>query len=65
MNLMPKPEFPRPEKRREGWLNLNGTWNFQLFAAGNEDAEKAFVADRSGNPRLALRSRSRPVSTWR
>jgi len=49
MHAIPKPEFPRPEKRREGWLNLNGQWDFKLFPAGNEDAEKAF--DRAGYDR--------------
>ena len=42
MHAIPKPEFPRPEKRRESWLNLNGSWQFELFAAGSEAAEKAF-----------------------
>ena len=46
MNLIPKPEFPRPEKRRENWLNLNGKWNFQLFAAGSEENEKRFAVNR-------------------
>ena len=47
MNTIPKPEFPRPEKQRENWLNLNGQWDFQLFAKGNEEAEKAFAKERS------------------
>ena len=47
MNTIPKPEFPRPEKRRENWMNLNGSWEFALFAAGNEDAEKSFAAERA------------------
>ena len=42
MHAIPKPEFPRPEKQRANWLNLNGQWDFKLFPAGNEDAEKAF-----------------------
>ena len=44
---IPKPEFPRPEKRRESWLNLNGSWDFKLFPEGSEEAEKAFVPVRS------------------
>ena len=46
MCIIPKPEFPRPEKRRENWLNLNGTWDFRLFPAGQEEAEKAFAPAR-------------------
>ncbi len=41
-----KPEFPRPEKRRENWLNLNGTWDFQLFAQGQEESERLFAQER-------------------
>ena len=44
---IPKPEFPRPEKRRESWLNLNGAWDFKLFPQGSEAAEQAFAAARS------------------
>ena len=44
---IPKPEFPRPEKRRESWLNLNGSWDFKLFPEGSEEAEKAFASAHS------------------
>ena len=27
---MPRPEYPRPEARREGWKNLNGRWDFEF-----------------------------------
>src|SRR6056297_1574708 len=27
---IPKNNYPRPEARREDWLNLNGTWQFQF-----------------------------------
>ncbi len=47
MHLIPKPEFPRPEKRRENWLNLNGTWDFQLFATGSEENETIFAQNRA------------------
>ncbi|HIV27685.1 MAG TPA: glycoside hydrolase family 2 [Candidatus Ornithocaccomicrobium faecavium] len=51
MHAIPKPEFPRPEKRRENWLNLNGQWDFRLFPAGAEEAEKSFAANRSAYDR--------------
>lgn len=44
---IPKPEFPRPEKQRENWFNLNGEWNFRLFPEGNEDEEKSFSKERA------------------
>ena len=43
---IPKPEFPRPEKQRESWKNLNGQWEFKLFPTGEEAAEKAFRENR-------------------
>ncbi|MEU2198512.1 sugar-binding domain-containing protein [Isoptericola sp. NPDC019482] len=27
---VPRPEYPRPQMVRERWLNLNGTWQFEL-----------------------------------
>ncbi|MBE5782601.1 MAG: glycoside hydrolase family 2 [Clostridiales bacterium] len=52
MPCIPKPEFPRPEKRRESWLNLNGNWQFELFAEGNEEAEKQFSKNRNSYSRV-------------
>ncbi|GGJ61667.1 glycoside hydrolase family 2 protein [Streptomyces brasiliensis] len=26
----PRPEYPRPQFRRERWLNLNGSWEFEI-----------------------------------
>ncbi|MDX3319672.1 glycoside hydrolase family 2 TIM barrel-domain containing protein [Streptomyces sp. ME03-5684b] len=26
----PRPEYPRPQFRRDRWLNLNGTWEFEI-----------------------------------
>jgi beta-galactosidase/beta-glucuronidase len=33
--LIPRPEYPRPQFRREGWTNLNGEW---AFAFDDSDA---------------------------
>lgn len=27
---IPRPEYPRPQYRRDGWMNLNGTWDFEI-----------------------------------
>jgi hypothetical protein len=27
----PLPEYPRPQMRRERWLNLNGIWEFEPY----------------------------------
>ena len=28
--MIPRPEYPRPQFVREGWMNLNGEWDFEL-----------------------------------
>ena len=28
--MIPRAEYPRPQFVREGWLNLNGTWQFEM-----------------------------------
>lgn len=30
MKRIPRPEHPRPQMRRDQWLNLNGTWQFEI-----------------------------------
>ena len=32
-----KPEFPRPDRERSSWLNLNGEWDFKLLPDGKGD----------------------------
>jgi beta-galactosidase/beta-glucuronidase len=31
---VPRPEYPRPQKRRKEWVNLNGEWEFAFDDAG-------------------------------
>ena len=35
----PLPEYPRPQLRREGWLNLNGPWEYAFTRSGEEPEE--------------------------
>lgn len=37
-DAIPRPEHPRPDFRRDLWLNLNGRWEFEIDEAG--DGEK-------------------------
>ena len=37
---VPRPEYPRPQFRREDWINLNGEWSFAF------DDENAGLAER-------------------
>ena len=32
---IPRPEHPRPDFRRDAWLNLNGTWHFSFDATAH------------------------------
>ncbi len=34
-NAVPRPEHPRPDVQRADWLNLNGTWQFEIDAKGD------------------------------
>lgn len=36
---IPLPEHPRPDWERAGWVNLNGTWDFQFDAADRGQAD--------------------------
>ncbi len=29
-NVIPRPEYPRPQFKREEWVNLNGTWTYEF-----------------------------------
>lgn len=28
--MIPRPEYPRPQFKRDSWMNLNGTWQFEI-----------------------------------
>jgi len=33
-DAVPRPEYPRPQLKRNEWLNLNGTWEFEIDRKG-------------------------------
>ena len=35
---IPRPEHPRPDLQRSRWLNLNGTWQFEIDETGDGEA---------------------------
>lgn len=37
-----RPEFPNPQFRRDNWVNLNGTWSFQMDKEDNGAEKKYF-----------------------
>jgi len=44
---IPRPEHPKPQFRRDTWLNLNGEWDF-AFDFGVSGVEKGWPEDPSG-----------------
>lgn len=41
-SAMPKPEHPRPQLVRDKWMNLNGTWGFEIDA-GDSGVERGLA----------------------
>ena len=39
---IPRPEYPRPQFVREGWLNLNGEWQFEIDNGRSGVARKIY-----------------------
>ncbi len=39
---IPRPEYPRPQFRREPWINLNGPWTY-TFDFGKSGAQRGFA----------------------
>ena len=40
---IPRPEHPRPQLRRDAWINLNGPWTYTLDP-GKSGMERGFQA---------------------
>ncbi len=36
--MIPRPEYPRPQFVRDGWMNLNGVWQFEIDQADTGEA---------------------------
>ncbi|MBQ5633926.1 MAG: beta-galactosidase, partial [Clostridia bacterium] len=45
MNNIPRNEHPRPDRHRESWLCLNGTWDFEIDNALVGKAKKFYERD--------------------
>ena len=40
MDIIPRPEHPRPDMERTEWLNLNGIWQFEIDERGDGHGRK-------------------------
>ena len=45
MNNIPRCEHPRPDRKRNDWINLNGTWDFEIDNAMVGVDKKFFLRD--------------------
>lgn len=50
---IPRPEYPRPEKVRAEWLNLNGWWDFALDLS-DSGGEKGFVEGKGFDKKILV-----------
>lgn len=46
MQTIPRPEYPRPQFVRDGWMNLNGLWQFEIDHGASGRARGLATADR-------------------
>ena len=45
MNTIPRPEYPRPQMVRQNWINLNGSWEFEIDQSVSGKERKLFEAE--------------------
>ena len=43
--MIPRSEHPKPQFRRDNWMNLNGTWAFQIDQGRSGEARKLHAVD--------------------
>ena len=53
MNTIPRSEHPRPDRKRSSWINLNGTWDFEVDNA-KVGLEKKFYKRDSLDGKITL-----------
>lgn len=49
MRDIPRPEYPRPQLKRNKWLNLNGKWEFEIDHGKSGRARKLYEAENLNN----------------
>lgn len=53
MSNIPREEHPRPDRYRDSWINLNGTWDFEIDN-GKSGLEKRFFERESLNQKITV-----------
>ena len=54
MNSIPRPEHPKPQFRRDAWMNLNGEWAFELDNGRSGKARGLQAADAKLSGRITV-----------
>lgn len=44
--MIPRPEYPRPQMERREWMNLNGTWQFEMDHGRSGKERKLWQSER-------------------
>ena len=45
MNI-PRPEYPNPQFERKNWVNLNGTWEFEIDKSASGKDRKLYESNK-------------------
>ena len=43
--MLPRSEYPRPQFAREGWMTLNGSWQFEIDFGASGKERKFYERD--------------------
>ena len=54
MNSIPRPEHPKPQFRRDAWMNLNGEWAFEIDNGRSGKARGLQAADAKLSGRITV-----------
>ena len=52
--MIPRSEHPKPQFRRDNWINLNGLWAFELDQGRSGEARKLYSVDATLNQEILV-----------
>jgi len=51
---LPRPEYPRPDFRRDAWLNLNGLWDFRFDDYDLGESERWYLGEKEFDKKILV-----------
>ncbi|RJS90879.1 glycoside hydrolase family 2, partial [Candidatus Bathyarchaeota archaeon] len=51
---LPRPEYPRPDFRRDAWLNLNGLWDFRFDNYDLGESERWYLGEKDFDKKILV-----------